>query len=69
MAGIFSSGFGALGSVVGILALICAIWVIYDVLTNNKGLSDGAKAIWIICAILFSIITAVVYLLVYKMKK
>ena len=68
MAGILDP-LNAFGPVVWILALACAIWVIYDVLTNNKRLSDGAKALWIIGAIIFSIITAVVYLLVYKMKK
>ncbi|MBW6442355.1 PLD nuclease N-terminal domain-containing protein [Patescibacteria group bacterium] len=51
----------AYGTIIGIIALILAIWVIYDVLTNNKKLSDGMKALWIICAIFFSIITAVIY--------
>ena len=50
-----------LGNILGIVALICAIWVIYDVLVNNKGLSTGMKIVWIVCAILFSIITAIVY--------
>jgi len=50
-----------LQSVIGIIALICAVWVIYDVLVNNKRLSQTAKIVWIICAILFSIITAIIY--------
>lgn len=49
------------GTLISIIALACAIWVIYDVLANNKGLSTGMKVIWIICAVLFSIITAIVY--------
>lgn len=53
-------------SVLGILALICAIWVIYDVFTNNKKLSDEKKVIWTILAIVFSIITAIVYFFMYK---
>ena len=50
-----------LETVVGIIALICAVWVIYDVLVNNKGLSDGMKLFWIVFAVFFSIITAIVY--------
>ena len=68
MAGIFSSGFATFGPIVGILALIAAIWVIYDVLANNKRVSDIGKFVWIICAIFFSIITAIVYLVVYKTR-
>jgi hypothetical protein len=55
-----------MGKLLGIVALICAIWVIYDVLVNNKGLSTGMKVLWIICALLFSIITAIVYYVVEK---
>jgi len=55
-------------SILGILAIIAAIWVIYDVVTYNKGLSSLAKVLWILFAIFFSIITAIVYLLVYKVK-
>ena len=54
------------GTLIGIIALVCAIWVIYDVLVNNKGLSTGTIVIWIVCAVLFSIITAIVYYFVNK---
>jgi multisubunit Na+/H+ antiporter MnhE subunit len=57
------------GSILGIIALIAAIWVIYDVLVNNKNLSTGMKIIWIIGALLFSIITAVIYYLVGRESK
>ncbi len=56
-------------TILGIIALICAIWVIYDVLANNKRLSDGMKVLWIICAIFFSIITAIIYYLVGRDSK
>jgi hypothetical protein len=56
------------GGLIGLIALVCAILVIYDVLVNNKRLSDTAKVIWIICAVLFSIITAIVYLLIGRKK-
>lgn len=58
-----------LGPVIGIVALICAIWVIYDVFTNNKKLKIEMKVIWTIAALLFSILTAIVYFFVYKRKK
>jgi uncharacterized protein involved in exopolysaccharide biosynthesis len=58
-------GFG--GGIVGIVALIAAIWVIYEAATN-KSLSTGQKVLWIICALLFSIITAIVYYLVMKRR-
>lgn len=57
------------GTLLGILALLCAIWVIYDVLVNNKGLSEGMKILWIIFAIFFSIVTAVVYYFVGRNSK
>ncbi len=53
-------------SIIGIIALICAIWVIYDVWTNQKKMSEGNKILWTVVAILFSIITAIVYYIVKK---
>ncbi len=58
-----------LGTILGIIAIIAAIWVIYDVLVNNKGLSDGMKVLWIVCAVLFSIITAIIYYLFGRNQK
>ena len=49
------------GTIIGILGVLAAIWVIYDVIVNNKRLSDGMKVLWIILALLLSIITAIVY--------
>jgi uncharacterized membrane protein YuzA (DUF378 family) len=51
-----------------LVGLAAAIWVIYDVFTKNKNLSTVKKVIWTICAIFFSILTAIIYFLVYKMK-
>ena len=56
-------------SVVGIIALICAIWVIYDILTKQKRMPGLHKLLWIIGAVVFSIITAIVYFLVVKKGK
>jgi heme A synthase len=55
-------------TILWIVAVLLAIWVIYDVLENNKRLSTGTKVIWIVCAVLFNIVTAIVYYFVYKMK-
>lgn len=50
----------------GLIALFCAIWVIYDVLANQKSMKTGMKVLWVVLALLFSIITAIVY---YFMNK
>ena len=49
-----------------IIGIVCAVWVIYDVWAVNKSLGAGAKIIWSILAILFSVITAIVYYFVGK---
>lgn len=48
-------------SILYLVALVSAIWVIFEILTKQKGMSTGSKVIWIICALFFSIITALVY--------
>lgn len=58
-----------LGPILWIVAIIAAVWVIYDVLTNNRRLSDGMKVFWIVFAIIFSIITAIIYYLVGRNKR
>ena len=55
--------------ILGIVAVLAAIWVIYDVIVNNKKLSDGMKVLWIVCALLFSIITAIVYYFIGRNAK
>lgn len=59
-------GFG--GGLVGIIALICAVWVIYDVWTSQKKMSEGHKVLWTIAAIILSILTAIVYYFMIKRK-
>jgi hypothetical protein len=56
------------GGIIGLLALIALIWVIYDVLVNQKRMSTGLKIVWIIFAIIFNILTAIVYYFVVKRK-
>jgi len=55
-----------LGTLLYVIGIICAVWVIYDVFTSNKKLSVGLKIVWTVLAVLFSVITAIVYYLVYK---
>ena len=51
-----------------IIAIVCAVWVIYDVVSNQKKMSGGNKALWVIFALFFSVITAIVYYFVVKRK-
>lgn len=54
-------------SIVGLIALIIAVLVIYDVFANQKRMSTGMKILWTILAIFFNIITGIVYyFVVYK---
>lgn len=62
-------GYYGFGWFFSIIMLIFTIWVVYDVLENNKNLSDGMKLLWIVCAILFSVITAIVYYLIGRNAK
>ena len=49
------------------IGIICAIYVIYDVWAVQKKMSAGSKLIWTIFALIFNVITAIVYY--FKVKK
>lgn len=51
-----------------ILGLAAAVWVIYDVATSQKKMKPERKLLWIIAAIVFSIITAIIYYFAVKSK-
>jgi len=53
-------------NIFGLLALVIAILVIYDVLANQKNFSTGKKVLWIVLVLLFNIITGIVYYFLYK---
>lgn len=53
-------------TIIGIVALICAIWVIYDVWAKQKKMSGGNKVLWTILALIFNILTAIIYYFVKK---
>ena len=44
-----------------ILGVVGAVWVIYDVWAVNTKLSSGGKIVWTVFAILFNVVTAIVY--------
>lgn len=53
-------------NIIGLIALLSALWVIIDVLTMNDKMKTFNKIIWIVFALMFSIITAIVYYFVEK---
>jgi len=55
-----------LQTILTIIGIVAFLWVVYDVLAVNNKLSTGEKVLWIILAILFSIITAIIYYFVHK---
>ncbi|MBT3691153.1 hypothetical protein HOG16_02830 [Candidatus Woesearchaeota archaeon] len=55
-------------TILGLVGLVCAIWVIYDLFAKQKAMTTGKKVVWLIFALLFSIITAIVYYFVVKKK-
>jgi len=55
-----------IGKIWWVIAVLCMLWVIYDVVAVNKKLSSTEKVVWVILAIVFSIITAIVYYFIEK---
>jgi membrane protein DedA with SNARE-associated domain len=48
-----------LGTIIWVIGVLAAIWVIVDVWNSNK--KKEMKIIWSVAAVFFNIITAVVY--------
>lgn len=57
-----------IGSIGGLIALACAIWVIYDVWSEQKKMNQNTKILWTILALIFSIFTAIIYYFIEKRK-
>jgi hypothetical protein len=55
-----------LNTILWILGIVCAVWVIYDVLARNNSVGIVGKVVWVVLALMFSIVTAVVYYFMYK---
>ncbi len=54
------------GTLVWIVAVLCAVWVIYDVFTHQKKMKTEYKVLWTVAAVIFSIVTAIVYYFIMK---
>lgn len=52
-----------------IIGLIAFLYVAYNVWAVNRSLSTGAKVLWTIAALIFNIITAIVYYFVEDRKR
>ena len=59
---------GAFEYLAGIVGLASMIWIIYDVITNQKKMDTTPKVLWIVAAVLFSVVTAIVYYFAVKKK-
>lgn len=57
-----------MGWLLWLIGLICAVWVIYDVAAKQKKMKTGMKVLWIVLALIFSILTAIIYYFVVKKK-
>lgn len=55
-------------TILGIVGLICAVWVIIDVWGKQR-MGAGMKILWTVLAIFFSILTAIVYFFMVKKGK
>jgi len=53
----------------GLLCLVVMILVIYDVFANQKKMTTGKKVLWTVLAVLFSVVTGIVYFFVVYKKK
>ena len=55
--------------ILGIIALIIAVLTIVDIYSKNRKLNSTEKLVWTVFAIIFSIITGVVYYFIFKYKR
>ncbi|MBP1909129.1 PLD nuclease N-terminal domain-containing protein [Methanolobus bombayensis] len=49
------------GNIWGLITLLSVIWVVYDVITQNRRLDPMKKILWIVVAMLFNILGAIAY--------
>ncbi|HEU4527558.1 MAG TPA: hypothetical protein VFT80_06500 [Actinomycetota bacterium] len=60
------SGFWIFVAVIAVAAAI--IWLIYDLLQRSD-MSAGVRIVWMVLAVLFSIVTLVVYVLFFRQRE
>ncbi|MBT3642845.1 hypothetical protein HN604_03375 [archaeon] len=49
-----------------VVTFVAAVWVIYDVWAKNERAQTGMKVVWTILALLFGVITAIIYYFTQK---
>ena len=54
-----------MGKLLGLISLVCTVWVIYEVWSKNPRLSETNKILWTIFALIFGIAAALIYYLVH----
>ncbi|WP_456365432.1 PLD nuclease N-terminal domain-containing protein [Thermococcus sp.] len=52
-----------------LLGIVAVVWVIYDVLTNQKRMPDTEKVVWILVALFLTLIGALLYYLIVKRER
>jgi len=50
----------------GFIHFAAIIWVLYEVWSVNKTMTDGKKILWSVGALFFSVVTAILYYFVEK---
>lgn len=57
-----------LANIWGLVTFASVIWVIYDVLTQNRSMNDIMKIMWIVVALIFGILGAIFYYFIGKRR-
>jgi prolipoprotein diacylglyceryltransferase len=57
-----------MGTLLYLIGIACAVWVLYDVWAVNRTLTDTGKIVWSILAIIFNILTAIIYYMMVKKR-
>ncbi|MFZ2500208.1 MAG: PLDc N-terminal domain-containing protein [Methanosarcina sp.] len=52
----------------GLFSLISFIWVIYDLLIQNRGMNDMMKIMWIVVSLIFGILGAILYFFIGRRR-
>jgi hypothetical protein len=60
---------GFLSVLVGLIVIACAFWITYEIAKKHRKWHVGKKLLWISCALLFNILTVIVYYFVEYKKK
>lgn len=62
-----SSTIGLWNILIGLIVITCAFWITYEIAKKHRKWHAGKKLLWILCAILFNVLTVLVYYFVeYK---